>query len=211
VTTARPPLQSLAVVHAAWAWLLGVALALLATASVAQGDTYLAGLPDADRVMREVRGSDVLDTAAHQMAALHTLRMTAETLTDGRVYRRELTPAESARLAQYRQGYMAIQQRMNAGFDAACQGPECERFRFNRLRMGYETSDAFKKSVWEALTDPSWRERHVKDWHTLAAAAPSSLPTPAAATAARPATASPASPAAPSGAHSVVPSRSISR
>ena len=151
-------------------------MSLLTSVAWAQSDAYLAGLPDAERVLREIRGKDDFDTAARQASAFYTLRMTTEDLTEGRVFRRILTPGEAARLAEYRQGLMAIHQRMTASFDPACHGPDCPRFRFNRLRMGLETSDVFKRQLWETLTAREWRERYVKNWQVIATAT-GSLPT----------------------------------
>lgn len=145
------------------------------------GPAYVAGLPSAERVLREVRGVDDTDTAARRLAAFTVLRNAVETLAAPRLAQRALDPAEIARLRDWGDARRALEARLRAGFDPACVSAECPRWRFNRLRIAYEVSAAFKKDLWTRLTERAWRERHVPDWPTLAQApplAPLAVPTP---------------------------------
>jgi hypothetical protein len=74
----------------------------------ATNPAYLSLFPAPDRVIHDVKGTNALDTVAHQMAALaHLIRM-VEDLSGGRAARRQLLPEETRVCKSYSDAYTAL-------------------------------------------------------------------------------------------------------
>lgn len=137
---------------AAWA----AALAPSARADAAQG------LPSVEQVMSAAAAGDGLTTVARQRAALLQAAGIVETLSDGRVYRNQLTVQEKALLSGYRSKAVEIERKTLAGFDPE----ETKRLQLNSPRAKWfnastrlELDKNFRAEVVEPLLAPALREQ----------------------------------------------------
>jgi hypothetical protein len=144
--------QGLCLVLAAWA----LTLATTARAAAPQD------MPSVEQVMAAAGGRDALDTAARQRAALLQAAGVVETLSDGRVYRNQLTAQERASLSAYKSRAREIERQTLAGFDPAQTrqlGLNSPRAQWFRLATRLELDAKFRAEVVEPLLTPAQREQ----------------------------------------------------
>lgn len=143
------------------ALLLVAALGAAMLATSARGDA-LQGMPSVQQVMAAATAGDDLTAAARQRAALLQAAGIVETLSDGRVYRNQLTAQEKALLSGYRSKAGEIERKTLAGFDPE----ETKRLQLNSPRAKWfnastrmELDKNFRAEVVEPLLGPAVREQ----------------------------------------------------
>lgn len=120
------------------------------------------GMPTVQQVMAAATSGDDLTAAARQRAALLQAAGMVETLSDGRVYRNQLTAQEKALLSGYRSKAGEIERKTLAGFDPE----ETKRLQLNSPRAKWfnastrmELDKNFRAEVVEPLLGPALREQ----------------------------------------------------
>ncbi len=141
---------------------LFVWIAWMFVPSLARADTdrHLEGMPAPDAVVREIKGSDALDTAARRAAAFHVLREIVKETAGPRMYSESYTPLEQRLLFAYTEAQTAA---VSAGL-ALLQGPatgfDSPRETWARLSTQYEVNDALKAEVFEKLLPAGFQASH---------------------------------------------------
>jgi hypothetical protein len=111
-----------------------------------QSQHYLNELPDVQRLLKDMRGSGEMDTAARQLAALQLFREIIQTFS-GKFDIRHMQPAEAAKLRGYLEAHKRVREAQYAKHDKTCKGPDCDGPRFFRLTNQYELSPQFRQEV----------------------------------------------------------------
>ena len=135
-----------------------IVAALFLTGAAARDTSYLKEMPQAQRVLQEIRGSDPQDTAAKQAAAFTLLvRMMNARIGDrgANLNPGNLSPPELQLLQSYIAAAGSVQLPVRAKFDARCQGANCDSTKFNRLIASYQGSKELEGEV-ERFFTPQW-------------------------------------------------------
>jgi hypothetical protein len=111
-----------------------------------QSQQYVNELPDAQRVLSDMRGENEMDTAARQLAALQLFREVIQTFSS-KYDIRHMQPAEAAKLRSYLDAHKRVREAQYAKHDRTCKGPDCDGPRFSRRISQYESSPQFRQEV----------------------------------------------------------------
>ncbi len=185
--------------------MLALAAAGLAPLSAtARPAGFAVGLPEPDRVLREMRGSDAIDTVVCQAAALQVLNgvlMRAIVSAPGTTTSTMQGPQTSYPMtppgSRLRSGYEQTQAQLMTGLAQAqgtgCNGRDCPLQRMGQASAQLVFRPEFQRNVLLRLTTPEWQQRFgsvdVPAPTMAAAPTPSSAPLPATSPTSVPATA----------------------
>lgn len=118
---------------------------------------YLKEMPDPARVISSFDGDKSPDKTLRQYGALYQLKTMLEDLSDGRVYRNQLTPEEQ----RIRAGYVAAMARFEAPhFDDAETrrlGRNSPSAKWFDLRTHYELDKTFRNELLDRFFSPAWK------------------------------------------------------
>jgi hypothetical protein len=158
--------------------LLGILLPLLraphATAQATKANvgadqaadtSYLSEMPDPARVLADIQGSDSLDTAARQRAALEILSDIVESFARTEGLNLRLTPEEMELNRRYHGAaneiisatYHTLDPNGQQGNDA-----NSPRLKWNRLHDQYRESETFIRELLDRYLSPSNRDRYLQ-------------------------------------------------
>lgn len=134
------------------------AAAVLGAACSPPADTsYLAEMPEAQRVLIDFVGKDPVDTAALQFSALTSLQGAILYLARSQG-RSQLTPEELAKATAYAEEAQSILQGIITTADPQCKGPRCPAYRFGELNRTYIQGPVFARRVVEKYFSEKWRK-----------------------------------------------------
>jgi hypothetical protein len=161
-------------------WLFAcVALLLVPSGARADSERHLEVMPVPDTVLREIKGSDPLQSAARQAAAFHILREIVKETAGPRMYSESYTPLEQKLLFAYTESQTAA---VSAGLElledrgGPTSGFDSPRETWARLSNQYEVDETLKAEVMEKLLPPGFQGRHQAMlrgyWSTSASVAP---------------------------------------
>ena len=123
--------------------------------------TYLKEMPEVARVIGDARGSDSSDTAARQWGTLYQLRDIIAVMSDGRVYRGQLTPDEAQMQATY---FTAMQRLEQPKFDeeeTRRLGMNSPRAKWFGLRTHYELDKSVRTELLQRYFSAEWQGRYL--------------------------------------------------
>ena len=134
-------------------------------ADQAADTSYLKEMPDPARVLADIHGSDSLDTAARQRAALEILSDIVESFARTEGSNLRLTPEE---LQLNRRYHGAANEIISATYDTLDPNNQQQsvanspRVKWNQLHDQYRESEAFIRELLDRYLSPSNRDRYLK-------------------------------------------------
>ncbi len=125
----------------------------LSTAQQSVDLSYLKEMPDTTRVINDIKGSDKIDTAARQWGAFYQLRDMLDVMSEGRVFRNQLTKEE----VQIRKNYQ--QAMVQPKFDPE----EYKRLGKNwgKLSIDYELDASLRNELLKLYFSPEWQTHYL--------------------------------------------------
>lgn len=135
---------------------IGFALALAVDVRHVYAQRWVDEMPEPERVIQDIHGSDDIDTAARQYSALFFLARTVEFVFLGR----EIPVAASAKLQGYRRAEASVFQRMH--FDPNCKAPDCPVRQYLRLVSRYDNNPQFEEEIRSRYFSQQWRKEYAE-------------------------------------------------
>jgi len=150
-------------------WSIALLLALvLSTRAAAQPAGFVEGLPDANRVLSEVRGASAADTTARQAAAFQVLARWIEHATrlaaasDPRRKPDEpiaLSPAATRLIRDYGAAQQKVIETFAKGNNPNCSTPPCPFMDMTQASAQLMLSPEFERELTTRFTSASWQQQ----------------------------------------------------
>ena len=135
---------------------LTAALSAAASNPVAISDAWIENAPTKVQVLKDVQGSDAIDTPARQLAAFEILRHGIEIWTGELDYRR-MSPKAAARFQEYTHGIREAPYGLQFD-DGKCSGSSCIRWRFYHKEWRYSLDSSFTHEVLDRYFEPQYAQ-----------------------------------------------------
>jgi hypothetical protein len=136
--------------------LLIAALGMASSSIAATSDAWIEHAPTKEQVLKDVQGSDEIDTPARQMAAFEILRRGIEIWT-GELDVRRMPPKAAAKFQEYIGGIQEAPYGLQFD-DGKCSGSSCIRWRFYHKEWRYSLDSNFTHEVLDRYFEPQYAQ-----------------------------------------------------
>lgn len=133
-------------------------LGLFAAAPLqAAAPVFLAEMPEAGRVVKDMQGNGERDNAARVHSTLYIMAGMVEGLAHGT---RKSSQEAAALAAEYRTTAERLYETEKAGYPSDCQNDNCDRYKLARCAYEYTMSAELRREILSRYFSPGWQQQY---------------------------------------------------